>query len=95
MRAKLHPRRIHPDEERRVGRDLSLDEVDRRGGGLVVDGHLALLWTGILDGLLADSAEVRVNGGIILVAGLAPDHAARTEFGPERLLLFSFDLSPL
>ncbi len=39
--------------------------------------------TGVLDRLLADAPEARVVGRIILVAGLALQHAARPELLPE------------
>ena len=62
---------------------LPLHEIDRRGRGLVVDRLHALLGerAGILDGLLADLAEARIDRGIVAVGRLAFQHAARTELG--------------
>jgi hypothetical protein len=59
---------------------LALDVVDGEFGDLVVDGFHALLVerAGVLDGLLADRAELRVVGlGRHLVGGLALEHPAR------------------
>ncbi len=83
MRAQVHTRRVEPAEERLARRLLSLHEVDGRGRSLVVDGFHALLGqrTGILDGLLADLAEARIDGGIVAIGCLAPEHAARAELG--------------
>ena len=62
---------------------LPLHVVDGRGGGLVVDRLHPLLGerAGVLDGLLADLAEARIDGGVVRVAGLALEHAARAELG--------------
>ena len=51
------------------------------GEELVVHGLHALARdrTGVLDRLLADLAEARVDGRIVLVRGLAPQRAARAE----------------
>ena len=50
-------------------------------GGLVVDRFHALLGerAGVLDGLLADLAEARIDGGVVLVGRLGLEHAARAE----------------
>ena len=83
MRAQMHARRVEPAEERLARRLLPLHEVDGRGRGLVVDRLHALLGqrAGVLDGLLADLAEARIDGGIVAVGRLAFQHAARAEFG--------------
>jgi hypothetical protein len=83
MGAQMHAGRVEPDEERLARRLLSLHVVDRRGRGLVVDGFHPLLGqrTGILDGLLADLAEPRIDRGIVAIGRLAPQHAARAELG--------------
>ena len=79
--AEVHPGAVVPDEEGLAGLDLALDEVDRRGRGLVVDRlhPLAGQRAGVLDGLLADLAEARIHGRVVLVRGLAAEHAARPE----------------
>ena len=79
--AEVHPRAVVPDEERLAGLALALDEIDRRGRGLIVDRlhPLAGQRAGVLDGLLADLAPARVHGRVVLVRGLAPEHAAGTE----------------
>ena len=81
--------RVEPAEERLARGVLPLHEVDRRGGGLVVDRFHPLLGqrAGVLDGLLADLAEARVDGGVVLVGGLALQHAARAELGLVRRVL--------
>src|SRR5437764_1616575 len=73
MGAEVHPRRIHPAKERLVGAHLPLHEVDRRGGGLVIDCLHALLGkrAGIFDGLPADPAEPRLFSWIVAIRGLA------------------------
>ena len=68
---------------------LPIDEVERGVEDLFVHGLHALLGqrAGVLDRLLADSAEARVFGRIVRVARLAPEHAARAEPGAERGVL--------
>ena len=74
---------LNQTEERLAGGMLPLHEVDGRGRGLVVDRLHALLGerAGVLDGLLADLAEARIDGGIVVVGRLALEHAARAELG--------------
>ena len=81
--AQVHAGRVEPAEERLARRVLPLHEVDRRGGGLVVDRLHALLGerAGVLDGLLADLAEARIDRGVVAVGRLALEHAARAELG--------------
>ena len=81
VRARVHPRRVEPAEERRAGRDLPLDEVDRRIRGLVVDRLHAFAgeWSGVLDRLPADPAPARLLGRVVGIARLAAQHAARAE----------------
>src|SRR5262245_62766378 len=89
MRIEVHAGRVEPAEERPVRPRLPLDEVDRRGAGLVVDRLHAFLGerTGVLDGLLADLAEARIDGGVVTVAGLAAQDAARSELRLEGRVL--------
>ena len=79
----MHARRVEPAEERLARRLLPLHEVDGRGRGLVVDRLHALLGerAGVLDGLLADLAEARIDRRVVAVGRLAPEHAARPELG--------------
>ena len=77
---KVHVGEVAPDEERRAGRVLPLDEVDGGIGDVVVDGFHPLLVQrpGVLDGLLADRTVllvVRLCG--FLSERLALQHAAR------------------
>ena len=60
---------------------LPLDVVDGRVRRLVVDRLHPLLGQrpGVLDRLLADAAESRVDGRVVLVGGLALQHAAGAE----------------
>jgi len=85
----MHARAVPPAEERFVGLDLPLDEVDCSVGCLVVDRFHSLSgeWAGVLDGLHTDLAEARVDGGIIPVGCLGLEHAARTKFRSERRVL--------
>jgi hypothetical protein len=63
---------------------LALHVVDRRGGSFVVDRLHALLGerAGVFDGLFADLAEPRIDGGVVFVGRLALEDAARTELLP-------------
>ena len=47
----MHAGRVHPGKERPVGLDLPLHEIDRGGGGLVVDRFhpFGIEWAGVLD----------------------------------------------
>ena len=89
VRAQVHARRVEPAEERLARRVLPLHEVDGRGRGLVVDRLHPLLGerAGVLDGLLADLAEARIDGRVVLVGRLALEHAARAELGEVRRVL--------
>ena len=73
MREDVHARGVHPGEERLVGLRLPRHEVDGGSRSLVVDRlhPLAVERTGVLDGLLADLAPMRLIGEIISDAGLA------------------------
>ena len=85
VRAEVHARGVEPAEERFAGVFLPLHVVDGRGGGLVVDRLHPLLGQGpgVLDGLLADLAKARIDGGVVLVGRLAfrARRAGRTWLG--------------
>ena len=83
VRAQVHAGRVEPDEERLARSPLPLHVVDGRSRGLVVDRLHALLGerAGVLDGLLADLAEARIDGGVVPVGRLAAQDAARAELG--------------
>ena len=83
VRSQVHAGRVEPAEERLARGLLPLHEVDGGGRCLVVDGLHALLGerTGILDCLLADLAEARIDRGIVQVGRLALEDAARAELG--------------
>ena len=83
VRAQVHARAVPPAEERLARGVLPLHVVDRGGGGFVVDRLHPLLGqrAGVLDRLLADLAEPRIDGRIVHVGGLALEHAARAELG--------------
>ena len=85
VRARVHPRRVEPAEERRAGRDLPLDVVDRRVRGLVVDRLHAFSGerAGVLDRLPADPAPARILGRVVDVGRLGAQHAARAELLPK------------
>ena len=61
-----------------------VDEVDGGRRCLVIDRLHALLGqrAGVLDGLLADPAEARIDRRIVAVGRLALQHAARPELAP-------------
>ena len=81
VRAQMHARRVVPDKEGLARGMLPLHVVDRRGGGLVVDGLHPLLGerAAVRDDLLADLAETRIDGRVILVGSPGVEDAARTE----------------
>ena len=56
---EVHPGGIHPDKERCSGFDLTLHEVDGRGGGFLIDRFHTLLGqrAGILDLAIGRSAD--------------------------------------
>src|SRR6185369_5992122 len=89
MGVEMHAGAVPPAEERLVALNLPLDEVDRRIGCVVVDGLHSLLGerTGILDGLLPDLAEARIDGRILPLGGFALEDAARAELRLERRIL--------
>ena len=60
---------------------LPLDEIRRPVGDVVVDRLHPLLGqrAGVLDDLLADLAEARIDRRIVLVGGLAIHHATRAD----------------
>ena len=86
VRAEVHVREVHPQEDRLAGRLLTLDEVHGPVGDVVVDRLHPLLGqrAGVLDDLLADLAEPRVHGRVIRVAGLRVQHTARAKLFAER-----------
>ena len=80
--AQVHAGRVEPARRTAcLPALLPFHVVDGRGRGLVVDRLHALLGerAGILDGLLADLAEARIDRGVVLVGRPAPEHAARPE----------------
>ena len=89
VRAQVHARGVEPAEERLARGLLPLHEVDGRGGRFVVDRLHPLLGqrAGVLDRLLADLAEARIDRGIVRRRGLALQHAARAELGEVRRIL--------
>ena len=82
MRPQMHPRAVPPTEEWLVAGVLTFHEVDRGGGGFIVNGLHPFLGqrTGVFDSLLADRAEPRIDRGIIFAGGFAFQHTARAEF---------------
>ena len=79
MRAEVHVRGVEPDEERRAGLLLAIDEVDRVLEHLVVDRLHALLRQrpGVLDPLLADPAPALIRRVVVGVRGPRMHHATR------------------
>ncbi len=80
VRAEVHVGEVHPKEDGLAGRVLTLEEVRRTVGEVVVAGLHPLLRqrAGVLDGLLADFAEARINRRVVLVGCLAVQHTARS-----------------
>ncbi len=77
----VHAGRVVPDEERLARLDGAFHEIQRAGEELLVHGLHALARdrTGVLDRLLADPAEARVNRRIIDIRGFAAQRTARAE----------------
>src|SRR3974390_3397176 len=77
----MHVGEIYPDKKRLAGSGLTFDEVGGAASNVVVDCLHALFGqgTGVMDRLFADPAKTRVDGRVIGGAGLAVEHAARSE----------------
>ena len=89
----MHVGGVHPGEERLARFFLACDEVDAGLGGFVVDGLHALLGerSGVLDSLLAQRAEARVDLIGFLLGGPGMHHTARQHLRAElRSLLFGW-----
>ena len=89
MREDVHPRRVEVAEPGAALLGLALHEVERRREELLVHRlhPLAGQRAGVLDHLLADLAELRIDRRVVLVGRLALQHAARTELLPELRIL--------
>ena len=89
MREDVHAGGVPPDEERLVGLLGAFHELERTGGDFLVHRLHALLGqrAGVLDRLLADLAEARVIGRIVLVRREAVQDAARAELRLEGRVL--------
>src|SRR4029450_11982023 len=76
--AEVHSRSVHPDEEGFGSLDLTVHEVHRGSGSLVVDSFHALLGERpcVLNLLLADMAKARVLSRIIFVRCPGMQHAS-------------------
>ncbi len=84
MGEEVHVGGVPPHEERFAIRMGLLDELDRAGGDIVIDGLHALSGqrAGVLDGLLAHPAKARVFGRIIDIRRFAMEQTPR----PKELL---------
>src|SRR5207342_3955078 len=81
VREQMHVREVEPHEEWRSGLVGALDEVRGRGREIVVAGFHALARQrpGVLDLLLAHAAPAGMHGLVVLVCGVAMEHATRAE----------------
>ncbi len=88
--AKVHMGEVHPNEGRFASLVLPLDELHCPRSDVIVNGFHPLFgqWTRVLAHLLANLAEAWINGRIILVRGLAVQHATRAELGEKRRVLW-------
>ena len=86
MREDVHAGGVVIAEERLVGLGLLVHPRQGGIGELVVDGFHSLDGerAGVLDLLLADFAELRINGGVVGVGGPGVHDPARAELLPER-----------
>ena len=89
MRPHMHARRVEVAEPRRVCLVLAVDEIHRRADEFLVHRlhPLGVERAGIFDHLLADAPVGGIDGRIVGVGGLAFEHAARPELGPELRIL--------
>jgi hypothetical protein len=81
----MHARRVEIAEPRRILLRLSIYEIEGRGKELLIDSLHSLFRerSCVLDGLLADFAELLVNCGVIDFGGFTLEHAARAKPLPE------------
>src|SRR5262245_60967912 len=77
---------FHQQKKRLFGLRLTPNEIDCRIAGFVVDGFHALFGkrSGVLDSLLPNLSEARVDGLILLIGGHTFEHPAWAEFSLER-----------
>src|SRR5687767_12344900 len=85
MGSQVHARSVEPAEKWRVRLDLTLHEIDRCDGGLVVDGLHSLPGegAGVFYRLLADLAPAGLLGWVVAVGRFAAQHTARTKGLPK------------
>ena len=81
VRDDVHARRIQPEEEGLVVRPRLVDELERVGEDLVVDGlhPLRTERAGVLDLLLADLAPARLHRRVVHVGRPGVEHVARAD----------------
>jgi hypothetical protein len=81
MGPHVHARRVVPQQERRLRLVGALDDVERPGQQVVLDGLHALARQGtrIDDALLANSPEPLVLGRVVHIGGSAIEHPTREE----------------
>src|SRR5215813_11168868 len=86
----MHVSGIYPTEERLACRMLALDPILGGRDELIVAGLHAFLgeWACVLDLLLADLAEARINRRVVLVSCYAAQDSARAEFLAELRKVF-------
>src|SRR5262249_41558248 len=85
MREDVHSRGVHVAEPGHLLLGLALHEVEGSANEFFVNGFHSLPRErpGVLDHLLADLSKYRVDSGVVLVARLALEDAARAELLPE------------
>ncbi len=94
MREHVHARGVEVAEPRHVLFRLALHEVEGGGQELLVHRlhPLSGQWAGVLDGLLSNLPEHRIDGRIVLVRRLALEDAAGSESGLELGVLGVVDI---
>src|SRR5262249_14784112 len=79
VRAQVHVREIHPNQERFVGVLLPPNEINGAVRDVVIDRYHALLGQGasVRTDLFSDFSEARIDRGVVFVRRLAVQDAAR------------------
>ncbi len=96
VRAEVHVGEIHPEEQRLAGLVLPLDEIHGTRRRCRRRWSPSASWSaaGVLDRLLADLAEARIDRRVVRVGRLAVQHAARAELRAEVRILRIVRQSP-
>lgn len=87
---QMHVGEVQPDEKRRVGTVLTVDEIDAGGGDVIVDSFHPLSGqrARVFDALLTHRPEALIEIAAVLLGGPAVEHAARQQRPVEQRCFF-------